>query len=170
MRWSEIIEEGVRDAHLYHGAPLATAVQILASDTLRPHTMHNYRRLGFDFAPGRPNLISGVSLTRNPRFARTWAKGGVVFVIDQQKLRQRFFIRPFDFYQPLSREGSRPVSVRTEAEEFCITDRGITPLSRFLASIEMTSEAFEAAHAIAMTEEGARPFTDLIEHPLLKIV
>lgn len=121
MRLTDLYEG--RGATLFHGTGWHAAAQIMREDALRPNTPHTI--------PGQPDLLHGVSLTRNPRVARSMGDG-VVFELDERRLAQRHRIIPVDYWH------NKPsVERRTqrwnEAEEFVVGP--IVTLSRYLVRI-----------------------------------
>src|ERR1700749_3926317 len=103
MRYAEIADrellEGVRPALLYHSTRLESLYEILDSNEIRANTGHRIEQArdwpirAHDADPR--GYISGVSLTRSHRFARSWHNhypgrndSGVILVLDAAKLRQ----------------------------------------------------------------------------------
>ena len=128
MRISEIINEAAT-APLYHGTTFANALEIVRDGAFKAFTS-----IGMDRKP-----YYGISSTRSPRLShldhnpseKAWQKDtiegfNVIFVLDQNKIRQRYKIIPFDFFR-----GHKTISVfnpevnklrdaRSESEEFIV--------------------------------------------------
>ena len=128
MRISEILNEAAT-APLYHGTTFANALEIV-----RDGAFKGFTSIGMDRKP-----YYGISSTRSPRLShldhdpseKAWQKDtiegfNVIFVLDQNKIRQRYKLMPFDFFR-----GHRTISVfspevnklrdaRSESEEFIV--------------------------------------------------
>jgi len=70
-------------ASLYHTAPLSNAINILKEDQIWPS-------FGYD------EKKRTISFTRDKNF--TYGKRLVTFVLDQEKLRNKYRLRPFNYY------------------------------------------------------------------------
>lgn len=130
-----------RDAPLYHGTSLDSAVRILDSNTIRGGSDYQSEEDAF-------YRQKGVSLTRDKRFAETWRGMGVVFVLDQTKLDHDYKIRARDyFYNGFTKDK------RSEREEFVPGD--IKNLTKYLRKIYITpiSLGKMLAHAIQERQE-----------------
>lgn len=167
-KWIDIISEATllegRDAYLFHGTDLVSAIQILKTNSLEGTQQYEHNPLG-------------VSLTRDYRIARDfgtyWERQfPVVFVLDQQKLvRSRHKLLPRrDTYD----SGTRAPD---EAEEMVLGN--LSPLSSFLISVNVhpahLREALrdEEYHDWMNDEYGVAPeeliagIKALASHPLL---
>lgn len=155
MRYAEItadLIEGVRPAVLYHSTQLESLYEILDSDEIRANTGHRIEKardwpIRAQDADSR-GYISGVSLTRDHRFARRWRSrwhnnspgrndGGVILVLDATRLRQKYRIIPIAFW---TGRASRWVDDTArakgdESEEFLIGS--IKPVLPYLVQIEV---------------------------------
>jgi hypothetical protein len=152
---------------LYHGTNADSAADIIVSNRMAGTTEHNSSKnfdgkqipLGFrKHEINKYDRVLGVSLTRNPAFARAWTSGGgIVFGFDAEKLKQRFRIVPYDYY-----------GNRREAEEFLIGE--LSPVSSYLVSIEISQEiamGLEEDDANYLPGEGR--YSLLLAHPLLRV-
>lgn len=180
MRLYELFldEAAVRPALLYHGTDCDNASQIIETNRLNASTSHrafkyqfiddeNVKSMNVGFRPkdmetydnGETHNVYGVSLTRDPNFARRWKSGqGVVFVLDGAKLRHKHRMLPFDYY-----------GTRKESEEFVVGQ--IDNLSNYLVAIEAPRwlvHEMEEDDAPYDPEHGR--YTNILQHPLLKIV
>jgi hypothetical protein len=166
------VDEAVGGAVVYHGTDPDNAEGILEFNRITGHTEHNakplkvikgYNRIvpvGFrQHEIAQFDRVSGVSLTRDPNFARRWKSGqGVVFALDANKLRQNFRMIPYDYY-----------GNRAEAEEFLVGH--LTNVSRYLLAIEVSQKVYdEMVEDNEMYMPGEGRYVKLVEHPLLRIV
>lgn len=159
--------ESVRPGSLYHCTSADSAGKIIHSDILLANTDHSvqlpYGKERPGFRPTDVNKygnVNGVSLTRDPFFARRWGSGeGVVLVFDSTKLRQNYRLVPFDYYQNPK---------KSEAEEFLVGP--VKGVSRYLTGIVMSQQTFDELHEYDdQFIEGHKPYGDLLNHPLLRI-
>lgn len=164
MRIDELFES-VHPAVLYHCTAADSAGKIIYTNTILDNTDHNvrlpYGKTRTGFRPTDINKydnVKGVSLSRNPFFARRWGSGeGVVLVLDGEKLRQNYRIVPFDYYKN-----------RAEAEEFLVGP--LKNVNRYLKSIVMSQKTFDELQEYDdQFIEGHKPYEDILTHPLLKI-
>ena len=127
-----------RLAPLYHGTN-ASKLESLIKDGFRPFTLQVAEKLmlsknkntksrdGTDIV----GYYNGVSLTRSKQFAIQWSKEheiSIVLELDQQKLAQKYKIKPMQFWKGKTRSdeeltGSK--NVYNEYEEFVVTDKPI---------------------------------------------
>lgn len=171
MRYAEIISEKVNLAYLYHGTDCDNAARIIHGNRLSAFSQHRSSQMslppGHRVADDYGN-VAGVCLTRSKHFAHEWTSNfGVVFVLDQAKLRANHLIRPFLYYRDVNRAAGR-----REAEEFVIGPKGIVPLDKYLIAIEISRRAYEECitdNADYLDPEDAR-YTYLVNHPLLKVI
>lgn len=165
------VDEAVRPGVLYHGSDPDNVVQIIMADRINGSTPHyatpikvikGYNRavpLGFrKHEIEQFDNVYGVSLTRDPNFARRWKSGlGIVLVLDEQKLRHNFRMVPVNYYGD-----------RSESEEFVVG--AIKPLSRYLLSIEVSAQVMQE---MLDEDEAYGPddgrYTPITEHPLLRV-
>jgi hypothetical protein len=166
ITFKDYLEEGVNDYFLYHGTTLENAETILKVGEIVGLTQHmsnvfHTKKKEYSKKHGYENqwvgtAYNGVSLTRNPRFAKNWANTNagdgddiVVFKLDRRKLMQKYRILPVDFF-------GNAVGARSESEEFVLGK--IKPLNTFLIEtmvfntltkhrIEIWSEDYEAIDA-----------------------
>ena len=165
------IDEAVRQAVLYHGTGPDEAEKILHDDIINASTTHYMtplmvtkgvnKRINIGARKKELNQFdnaSGVSLTRDPRFARIWTSGeGVVFFLDAEKLKRKFRIIPFDYFRN-----------RKESEEFVIGP--IAPVSSYIVAIEMSEDTARGLEDDnSLYEEGSGPYSRLLSHPLLRV-
>ena len=169
MRWNEIFEK-VTHAYLYHGTSPDNAAHIIISNKLVAYTGHQNHTIQTTEKHRDKYNVYGVSLTRNAIFAREWTSdGGVVFVLDQEKLRHRHLIQPFLYY----RADDTRVDGRREAEEFVVGLKGITPLDQYLVEIRIPRKVYDACceeNAEYDNPEEDSRYWALTSHPLLKII
>lgn len=128
MRYLEIINEAAT-APLYHGTTFSAAMEIVTDGAFRAYTS-----IGMN---GKPYY--GVSTTRSPRMShidhdpmqKAWEKDtiegfNVLFVLDQNKVRQRYKIIPYDFFKGNKKmtgfygEVNKLRDARSESEEFIV--------------------------------------------------
>ncbi len=172
MRYAEIISEKVNLAYLYHGTDCDNAARIIYTNKLSAFSEHMSVHMGLPFDHHTSNEfgnVAGVCLTRSKYFAHEWTSNfGVVFVLDQSKLRANHLVRPYLYYRD---DGTRAAG-RREAEEFVIGKDGISPLDKYLVAIEISRRAYQ--ECIADNEDYLDPedarYTYLTNHPLLKII
>lgn len=172
----ELIEEGARPAYLYHATAIDHAARIVAMNQILGKTEH---RTQLPFA--RPSTIAipkhvnqygnvaGVSLTRSLSFAKAWrSNDGVIFVLDQEKLRSNHLIRPFLYY----RTPEKMHQNKREAEEFVIGSKGIKPLDRYLVKILMSRETLEYIqneNEDFLNDPEQSLYYYLVNHPLVEV-
>lgn len=127
MRYQEIIIEAAT-APLYHGTTFASAMDIIADKAFRPYTS-----IGMD-----RNVYYGISSTRSPRLShidhnpdeKPWEKDtiegfNVIFVLDQNKIRQKYKLIPYDFFKGTKsgvsfQDVNKLRDARSESEEFIV--------------------------------------------------
>jgi hypothetical protein len=139
MRVSEILAEG-RDAPLFHGTKLESAIKIVADNCI--YTGCDWRGEG-----------SRVALTRSYPIARKFASaegvcgslGAVVFVMDQRKLAQVLKIKP---HRDTDASGEYWPD---EQEEMVMGD--INPAESYILSINVKPEQIEFALSDAALDE-----------------
>ncbi len=167
--------EGVRPGLLYHGTGPDNAAAMIHSNTILGRTEHKstlYHTVDdgqtVSTRPGEPGFrpkdinkygnVDGVSMTRDPNFARRWTSGeGVVVVLSEVKLRQNYRLIPYNYY-----------GNRTESEEFVVGD--IKNLSRYLVSILCSEKvALELEEEDEKWIEGHKQYDLLLRHPLLRV-
>ena len=167
MRISELLNEGIRPALLYHGTNGDAAEKILYSNVIRNNTDHSVYLPGDRTYPGVKNKelnkyqrLQGVSLSRNPRFVRRWTSGaGVVLAFDYASIRRNCRIVPFNYY-----DSKEPV--HDESEEFLIGK--LEPVDKYLVGIYMSAATYEDLKE--QNENFGGGLYDLIlNHPLLQI-
>lgn len=184
-----MLTEG-RDAYLYHGTSLVSALGIIAANKIEGSSQYDHNP-------------TGVSLTRDYVTARDfgtiWERQfPVVFVLDQQKLvRSRHKLLPRQDSYPkgervpdgttgkhIEKSGrytvdNTPVYRGREAEEMVLSD--LSPLSDYLVSINIAPQHLEQAgsdpdYYVWMSEEGHTELSRkqffnsihaLLAHPLL---
>ena len=165
MQFQEIFEG--RDAPLYHGTGVANALSALKEDQLRAATYHDKYRLEVQKDDGLINMKkgSGVSLTRNKKFAFEYSSG-VVFEIDQRKLAQTNKIIPFAYWEAGSPRDKDITTRRSlggyEFEEFCVGP--IKPLSKYLIHILISYLQYNRLNQYISSTSA------LYNHPLLKVI
>lgn len=133
MRIHEILSEAAT-APLYHGTTFSNALEIVNDGYFLPVT---------SMGEGSKRYI-GISTTRSPRlshidhdpFQNSWEKDtiegfNVVFVLDQNKIRQRNKILPFDWFKDyghssmsLYKNVGKLRTARSESEEFIVIGKG----------------------------------------------
>lgn len=138
MRYSEIISESSR-ATLFHGMALEHALTALTNNELLGLTTQRWWPDGRRRTDSEPDYhdsywMKGVSLTRDANFAKSW--GGVVLELDQEKLKHRFKIIPFNWLYSNANSAIR----KKEREEFLVVSA--TP-DKFMR--ELTTDDIEAS-------------------------
>jgi hypothetical protein len=177
MRISDIVSEAVRDQFLYHGTSPRNAAKILRMDKLAGNTKQlfggwrgRFKEKDIDTAGGE-DAVMGVSLTRSYQFAKKWTTGGgsgsmaaqqgvpgVIFVIDANRLKQRYRVVPTEYLQHSGKSMNR-----SEAEEFVAGS--IKNFASYLHSIEVPA----ATLAFMKKNDQWNDYTDLLKNPRLKI-
>jgi hypothetical protein len=167
MRIHDILTEG-RDAYLFHGTDLVSALDIISDNSISSSSQYEHNP-------------TGVSLSRDYVLARDFGtyferQFPVVFVLDQQKLvRSRHKILPRRDSYPkgevvpagttgkyIEKSGQHtvdnsPVYRGREAEEMVLAD--ISPLSQYLVSINIAPKHLveaskDAEYYTWMSDEG----------------
>lgn len=135
--------EAVDQDWLYHGVRFSRALTNLRTNSIRAA-----RTSSHESEPTR--LRHGtVSLTRDPRFAMTWANDsgygddglGVVFVLDRNRLRQNYKIRP-QVEQGRGR-GMWSIMLGDPGESEERLWGGITPLTRYLVGVYLSDDLLD---------------------------
>lgn len=130
-----------RSAPLYHATSVFKAVSIVKENMIRANTSQYFNDKGF----------MGVSLTRDLRVARVFDNvanhSRIIFVLDQQKLAQKYKIKPVDFFTThpdvemnVDMHGGRRSGYYAEAEEFVFGP--IANVSNYITKIIITKEAY----------------------------
>ena len=167
--------ESVRPGLLYHGTGPDIAARILHTNVLLGRTDANailYHTVDdgntVSTRAGDPGFrrrevnkfdrVAGVSLTRDPNFARRWTSGqGVVLVFDSARLRQNHRLVPYNYY-----------GGRQESEEFLVGD--LKNLSRYLVAIDIAKATYdELVEEDEVYEPGDGQYHALLVHPLLRV-
>lgn len=155
-----------KSAPLYHAATLMNAGNIILSNTLMPNTNQNITGLPGSKQNKNTKAVAGVSLTRSLQFAKTFDNISddhrIIFVLDQEKLNQKYKIRPVDFFttNPAA-DDMRPYALRrkgpyAESEEFVIGP--INGLDKYITKIIITKAAEMFAQQIIKKDpEGKKP-------------
>lgn len=132
ISFSQFLQES-RSAPLYHATRTYFLYDILKNG-IDPVTVHPAQKLlkplgGGNFAKPESrgsmpsNHYTGVSLTRNKKFAEAWSDGAikVVLEVDQLAISQRYQILPIQFWNGRT----RLQSPANEFEEFVLTNKPI---------------------------------------------
>lgn len=157
--FKEFITEG-RDAPLYHGTTLDTAMQILKHDMIQGRTNHENRILGIN----KPGSTGGVSLSRSFKISEWF--GEVIFELDQRKLTHNYRINPVQFFSSqgpmLSARtkklgGNKVLSGRhTEAEEFVIGS--IKNVSKYITKIHIPEKVYRTSEEVFKRDKRFVPY------------
>lgn len=142
-----------KSAPLYHATTTRYADMILQSNKLK----------GITSQVKDGKMIFGVSLTRSIHFAKTLdlvsENSRVIFVLDQEKLSQKFKILPIDFYTThpeahgfISDKYPRRRGDYAESEEFILGD--ITNVNNYITRIILSKETY------LFNEENLRKIRD----------
>ena len=167
------LDEAVGQSLLYHGTPPDNAEGILHTNVIASRTEYYFdatlpdgsgvMQVDRGFKPtdkAKNGRIYGVSLTRNPRFARKWKSGeGIVFTLDRTKLVHNHRMVNASYWG--DRQG------RDEAEEFVVGP--ITGVDKLLVSIDMTQATFDELTDYNDQFGETGPYALLLNHPLLRI-
>lgn len=143
-----------RMAPLYHATRGYNAENILNMMMIEPRTFHSNRKLlkgpfhSKDFEASR-----GVSFTRSLRTAQQI--GNVIFVLDQQKLTQKYQLKPINYFSGVAGNNQFIGNTRStghddprnEFEEFVLTNKAI-PLEKYLTKVMYTASAEEYVESI----------------------
>lgn len=151
MYYLEILDEAAT-APLYHGTTFSNAMDIVKDGFFRAFS-------GFTI---KGQLFYGVSTSRSPRFShidhdpnqKAWEKGtiegfNVIFVLDQNKIRQRHKIVPYDYFKDsyknfMYRDVNKLRDQRSESEEFIVLGRdGKLPLAGNVSKIIYFPKSFK---------------------------
>jgi len=138
--------ESVKEAVLYHATNLECISNILTSNSLRADTNHIESLINPSLKSNK--MISGVSLTRDKKFADEWAD--VILVLDLNKLRQNYKIKQVSYFN----DGE--TVDRTESEEFIIGN--INNLDRYLVDIYFPKRLEKNYTNIAWVEKNIKPY------------
>lgn len=134
IRFKQFIAEA-RSAPLYHRTSMYWFDSIMDKG-LEPKTGHVPKHLlktsgnfKYDYGGGfKGENVKGVSTTRSFNFAKTWGdiQERVIFELDQQKLSQRYEIRPIQYFSSDSGKARfQGNNIKNEAEEFIISLKSI---------------------------------------------
>ena len=124
IRFSEYITEEVSRADLYHALEAKYAINALELNRLDCYgfqrTWPGGKRLKDDM-PGYDDSwwMRGISLTRDVEYAKKWQS--VVFIFDQDKLKQKYKIVPYNWGYSIGRGYEQGMNMKREREEFLIT-------------------------------------------------
>lgn len=124
VKFSEYIIEEVARADLYHAIRPNFAITALSTNKLDCYgfqrTWPGGKRLKDDM-PGYDDSwwMRGISLTRDIEYAKNWNQ--VVFIFDQDKLKQNFKIVPYNWGYSIGRGYEQGMNMKREREEFLIT-------------------------------------------------
>lgn len=147
---AEYLGEAVRPGYLYHGTTVDGLFEMLDANTIEdktyfPTTHKNVPDWALRKRDMGENYITGVSMTRNPYFARKWCskKGdGAVLVLDGEKLKHRHRIIPISFWSGRGvKIPAHGPAYADENEEFCVGK--IAPLSAYLIEVQVNAQAVE---------------------------
>lgn len=125
MKVCDLLEQ--TQNRVYHAININRALNALQDNCLYGYTLHRWWPDGtFKTDNNREEYeksswLSGVSTTRNIRFANGW--NDVIFVLDKDSIRNHYEMIPIDWGSTISREVKSPAFVRKEAEEFIVTKR-----------------------------------------------
>ncbi len=171
-----IFEEASR-ADLYHAIKPEFAIPALKTNKLDCYSFQRSWPGGIRMKDDQPGYdesdwMRGLSLTRDVQFAKNW--GGVVFVFDQEKLKTKYKIVPFNWGFSIGNGYEQGMRAKREREEFLITgllkgpvsnrdflkarekpDGKIEPLDKYLKGILVDPE---------FMKDDLREY--LTEHPL----
>ena len=109
--------------------------------------------------------VRGVSLTRDPRFARRWRSGdGVVFALDRTKIVHRHRLVKVAYFGH-----QRTLSGKDEAEEFLVGD--LNNVNDYIVNVEMTRKTYDELYEIdeQYPEDYDKPYLTLLRHPKLVV-
>lgn len=131
MHWKDITGSNILEfnmlnenrADLYHGCTLPRAISILKSGYIHPSNYDDH---------------DGISLTRDPNlwFAQgEKGRGNVTFVLDQNKIRQNFKLKPYDWLAHDESDGHDGWSPREESEERIFTDKPLPVNNSYVKEI-----------------------------------
>jgi hypothetical protein len=144
--------ELIGSASLYHGTSYFNAVQIVQDNAFRDKTEHDFPSIG---------VVTGISFSRNRRFAMDW--GWLAFELDRDRLAHRHKLIPLNYWQH-GNEKSRSLG-RDEAEEFVI---GAVPhADRYITALHMTTKSH--ANLLKLGGPHIEFYDAILKHPLLKI-
>lgn len=123
----QFVNEEASRAPLYHAIKFDRAKKALQENKLDCYSFQRIwpegKRLKDD-QPGYYNsqYLRGISLTRDFEYAKSW--NDIVFEFDQEKLKQKWRIVPYNWGYSIGGEYKQGVRMKREREEFLIT--GIT--------------------------------------------
>jgi hypothetical protein len=142
----EFLNEG-RDSPLYHATTVTSLYGVVSSGGFVPDTQHEAKSLGLHSTSWNQR-VSGLSLTRDLRFAENWKPSeGVIFQLDQRQLSQRYKIVPFQYWQGVY-QGARGWKTEfhkpNESEEFLISNSLVS--LKYVRRVYLTKNALEYLH------------------------
>jgi hypothetical protein len=166
-----------RSAPLYHATSYESAIKILQTNQIKSKTMHlNHLHL---YSTGKKIEQKGVSLTRDFNFAKNFPdKEGakVIFVLDQQKLAQRYKIKPVDYFfdaeddfdQGVDAMRRDPNMGTAEAEEFLFGP--ITNVGNYITAILVDKNQYVKVQNNQIKIGLKKLFDLLANNPKLKVI
>lgn len=147
-----------RMAPLYHATTSGSAISILDENTLYGVVQYN----------GQTEGKKVVFATRSNQYARYFARDrrGVIFVLDQQKLSNRYKIKPIKNWQAERTTNHLPMYQRrslggNEFEEIIITDK-IANISNYISKIMIHSMVpmFDHSKIVELADEYYIPIEE----------
>jgi len=129
MKIHQLIEG--RDAPLYHGVSAYYAIEQLQKNRIEGRTTQRFWPDGRRLKDNHPDYndsfwLKGISLTRSLAYAQHM--GGVVYVLDQAKLTQRYKIIPHNWGYSIPQGNHH----KREQEEFLVLGRIFKSLNQFI--------------------------------------
>jgi hypothetical protein len=108
--------------NVYHGAAIGRMVGIIKDNKIYDRTKQNFNG----------NIINGISTSRDAQFSFGWAPDGIVISLDESKIKNRYKIKPTDFFS--DPKNSMSAFIRQDEKEDFIFGK-LDNLSLYLTGI-----------------------------------
>ncbi len=122
--FGDFLSEEYSRANLYHAIEIDRAKTALETNKLDCYSFQRiwpgWKRLKDDHPDYfKSQFLRGISLTRDFDYAKNW--NSVVFEFDQEKLRSKWKISPYNWGYSIGRGYRQGIRAKREREEFLIT-------------------------------------------------
>lgn len=123
LSYQKFLNEEVSRASLYHAIEFKRALSALSDNKLDCYSFQRICPGGKRLKDDHPDYynseyLRGISLTRDFNYAKNW--NNIVFEFDQEKLRQKFKIVPYNWGYSVGRGYKQGHRMKREREEFLI--------------------------------------------------
>lgn len=124
VNFYQFIQEEYSRANLYHALEIDRAKTALETNKLDCYSFQRiwpgWKRLKDDHPDYfKSQFLRGISLTRDFDYAKKW--NSVVFEFDQEKLRSKWKITPYNWGYSIGRGYRQGIRAKREREEFLVT-------------------------------------------------